>query len=261
LTHLLRQSVDDKLIWEVIIVDNVSTDDTSDVANSIWPKTAPAKLKVVFEPKLGTAFARSRGLNEAKYDLVSFVDDDNWINTDWLRRVFEIMSRNRNIGACGGYNEFKCEVNPPSWFDKYKESYAVGPQAPETGDITEKRGYLWGAGLTIRRSAWMKIKNGGFTFGSSGRQGDNLHAGEDSELCFALRLSGWRLWYDSGLRLTHFIKTEKLTWKYLRCLQRGFGASSIWFDPYLVLFEMGDRKSGQDVPNVLEVLVKFRNVR
>jgi glycosyltransferase involved in cell wall biosynthesis len=237
LAHLLSQNVDRNINWEVIVVDNGSTDDTSEVAKSFWPETAPVKLKLISEPKLGAAFARARGLKEANYDIVSLLDDDNRISANWLATVFEVMNRGPDIGGCGGYNEYKCEISPPWWFDKYKDSYAVGPQASKTGDITFSRGYLWGAGLTVRKSAWIKLQKIGYKFFLPCRKGNSLTSGGDSELCFALRLSGWRLWYDSNLRLTHYISSHKLNWDYLRALHRGFGASSIWFDPYLAFIQ------------------------
>lgn len=84
LKHLLIQEVPDNLQWEVIVVDNVSTDNTAQVARSLWPDDAPAPLQVVSEPEPGLSNARKRGFMEAKYELVSFVDDENWLAPDWV---------------------------------------------------------------------------------------------------------------------------------------------------------------------------------
>jgi glycosyltransferase involved in cell wall biosynthesis len=246
LNHLLYQDVDRNIKWEVIVVDNGSTDDTSNVAINIWPDIAPAKLKVISELELGAAYARNRGLKEANYDIVSLLDHDNWVSRNWLQTVFEVMNRSPEIGACGGYNDHKCEIDPPWWFENYKDSYAVGPQGSETGDITDRRGYLWGAGLTVRKVAWTKLQKKGYKFFLPCRKGDSLSAGGDSELCFALRLSGWRLWYDSKLRLTHYISSHRLNWNHLRALHRGFGASTVALEPYLRFIDKNGKKMNRE---------------
>jgi len=139
------------------------------------------------------------------------------------------------VGACGGWITAVCESAPPPWFERYAEKYAVGQQAAASGDVTVTRGFLWGAGLTIRQAAWQQLLAAGFRPVLLGRQGAKLTAGEDSEICFALRLAGWRLWYDRRLTVTHYLPAQRLEWSYLRRLYRGFGASFALLDAYLVV--------------------------
>ncbi|MCM8776282.1 MAG: hypothetical protein NC930_08060, partial [Candidatus Omnitrophica bacterium] len=65
-------------------------------------------------------------------------------------------------------------------------------------------------------------------------------AGEDAEICYLLRLAGYRLWYDDRLKLKHFIPGERLTWDYLRALWRGFGEAGVYLDPYKFLLAGGN---------------------
>jgi glycosyltransferase involved in cell wall biosynthesis len=232
LAHLAAQQVRESVQWEVIVVDNASTDETSQVALTSWPVEASAPLRVVYEPQLGLSYARYRGYLEAKYEIISFVDDDNWVCPEWVQLVSEIMSQHPELGACGGLNEAKCEVTPPEWFEQYKWCYAVGAQGQEVGDITCTRGYLWGAGLNIRKSAWQQLLSNGFRTRLSDRQGVALTSGGDSELCMALHLAGWRLWYEPRLRLYHYVPAHRLEWGYLRRLCRGFGRASAGYSPY-----------------------------
>ncbi len=236
LAHLAAQQVKEKLLWEVIVVDNASTDTTSQVALELWPPDAPASLRVICEPELGLSHARYRGLAEAKYEIVSFVDDDNWVCPEWVQLVAEIMSDNPDVGACGGVSEAVCEIEPPEWFEEYRASFAVGDQGEEAGDVTFTRGYLWGAGLTIRKAVWLHLVNNGFRLVNEDRKGTSLSSGGDGELCFAMRLAGWRLWYEPRLRLYHFLPASRLQWSYLRRLHRGGGASSVGLEPYFWAF-------------------------
>ncbi len=262
LTHLATQKVPRDIPWEVIVVDNASTDDTSQAALRVWPKDASAPLTVMYEPQKGLIHARHRGLSEAKFEFISFIDDDNWVIPNWVKIVFEVMSRSPTIGGCGGFIEAVCEIEPPWWFEKYKIGYAIGPQGPEAGDVTETRGYLWGAGLTIRKSVWQKLINSGFRSLLTGRRGNSLTAGEDLELCFAMKMAGCWLWYEPRLHLRHFIPAHRLTWRYFRLLYRGFGASTVGHDPYFALLgskgKMDRRTWKREFLKTLMKLLRFR---
>ncbi len=196
-------------------------------------KASDVPFRVVYEGNPGLSHARIRGLTEAKYSFVSFIDDDNWVAEDWVFLVDKLMSDNPQIGALGGDSEAVTEIEPPAWFEDYKDNFAVGSQNNVSGDVTWNRGYLWGAGLNVRKEAWVEILNKGFVFLQSDRKGEQLSSGGDSELCFAIRMRGWLIWYDKSLKLKHYIPASRFEFDYLRKLFFGFGRSNIVFDLYL----------------------------
>ena len=241
LAHLARQEVASEVPWEVVVVDNASTDDTARVAEALWPDDAPAPLRVVQEAEPGTGHARRRGIVEARYDIIGFVDDDNWLAPDWVERAARVMAEHPEVGACGGYSEAVCEVPPPGWFERHCVMYAIGP-GPE-GQEPGYRNLLWTAGMLMRKAAWEQMVSRGFrsvVVGRAGtaRTGKSLAAGEDSELCFALRLAGWKLWFDPRLRFRHYLPETRLRWDYLRRLLRGLG-HSVALDAYSFALSKG----------------------
>ena len=194
-------------------MDNASTDDTAEAALAAWPPDAPAALRVVREHQLGLGHAHARGFAEASGQLVTWVEDDNWIAPDWLELVSRTMEEHPEVGALGGFNEPVCEISPPPWLERFQYAYAAGPQGPARGDVTASRGFLWGAGLTVRKGAWDQLVGQGFRLQLPDRQGStSFNSGGDSEICFALRLSGWRLWFEPRLRLRHFLPGHRLEW-------------------------------------------------
>jgi glycosyltransferase involved in cell wall biosynthesis len=223
--HLNRLEVRHDLPWEVLVVDNDSSDRSAQVAAECWRGTAP--FRIVREPRRGLAHARHRGILESKFEYISFVDDDNWVAPDWVEVTHDIFDAMPQVGMCGGDVEAEFEVEPPVWFEKYKDNFAVGVQGERSGDITESRGYLWGAGLNVRKSAIQNFITNGFQLYLTDRTGTKLSSGGDSELCYAACLQGWRLWYDRRLRLRHFIPAQRLQWEYLCKLYGGFGASHV----------------------------------
>jgi glycosyltransferase involved in cell wall biosynthesis len=236
--HLLRQDVSVAIRWEVIVIDNASTDATAVVAISVWPDGHPVPLRVVHEPNIGLTNARNRAFAEAKYDIISFVDDDNWVEPSFVRTVHQVMRSLPDAGACGGRIEEVCEIDPPYWFDDFKIALAISPKDDKYGWITDPDKYLPGAGLSIRQTALRDIFALGFSPTLTGRTGNSLFSGEDLELGAALRLAGWKLWREQSVVVKHFMPAGRLTWFYMEELHHGFGASG--FSPYeILLFASG----------------------
>ncbi len=152
---------------------------------------------------------------------------------DWPEFLLEIFGNDPTIGACGGYG-IGClpSISVPQWFENRSAIFAVGGQAEGPGDATEQPGHLWGAGLAIRKIALERLFEGGFRFRASDRSGSRLTSGGDSELCFALRLAGWRLWYEPRLVFMHLLLEGRFQDRYLKNLHKGFGAGSVLIDPY-----------------------------
>jgi glycosyltransferase involved in cell wall biosynthesis len=216
--------------WEVLLVDNASTDDTSGTARSSWKDTT-VPLRVVSEPRLGVRYAREKGFEEASYGLLAFVDDDNWVAPDWVAVVFDIMSNESRLGAVGSIRDPVFDGLAPGWFKSFHSSYAVLTEQ-DFRALDQPPEYLPTAGLCVRKSAWEELLRRGFSFRSVGRKGTRLTGGEDTELTMALRLSGWELRVDPKLRLRHFMPSQRLKWKYLRRLLRSYEASHVTLDSY-----------------------------
>lgn len=219
LAHLANQIVDPSVTWEVIVVDNASTDGTAAVARaaSLPPGVM---LRVVPEPQLGLGYARARGIAEARGEIISFVDDDNWLCPGWVQIVADLMRTHPEVGALGGIVEPVFETERPQWFAPVAYLYATGPEGEPSGDVTGIH-MLCGAGLNVRKAALADIRDKGFRPIAVGRQGSGLGAGEDSEMTYCLRLAGWRLWIDPRLRVRHFLPTRRLHWDYALKLAYG----------------------------------------
>ena len=233
LQHIGAQQVPNSLPWEVILVDNNSVDNTAAVAQKIWSSlNVSIPLTVVYEPRPGLCFARNLGFNTANYEYCLFCDDDNWLHHDYVRLAYQIMQGDNRIGVLGGLGEAVFENQPPPWFEKNKHSYAVGPQAEQSGDVTLTRGYVFGAGAVYRKSVYGKLKKEGFSYLLTGRKGKNVTSGEDAELCYNYVLSGYTIHYSSSLKFKHFIVSKRLTLEYRKKLEASFTQSRVVLSLY-----------------------------
>lgn len=235
LKHLSKQKVPSHVPWEVILVNNASTDETVKVAEKIWAENNPqfVPLIILEQPIPGLVHAKELGLAASNYEYCLFCDDDNWLSEDYVRISFEMMEKEPLVGALGGQGEDCCEICAPKWFHSFKGAYAVGPQAKESGDVSFSRGYVYGAGAVFRKSALFQLREKGFKSLLIGRKGETASSGEDKELCFGLLIIGFRIWYDERLKFKHFIPKERLTEEYAKKILNGFIQAS----PILTLYK------------------------
>jgi glycosyltransferase involved in cell wall biosynthesis len=204
LTYIGMQELKKNVNLEIILVDNASTDDTSIEAQKTWRMLgAPFELKIVTENMRGLIWARKAGLNAASFEYIVFCDDDNHLDRSYCQVAIDILDRRTQVGAAGGISIGKCAGQFPDWFQEFQGGYAVGRQAENSG-IVKRRYYLWGAGLVTRRSLMMRIFIEKFAL--TGRSGDSMTSGDDSEICARVLLSNRFLY--------HFIPEERLTLAY-----------------------------------------------
>jgi glycosyltransferase involved in cell wall biosynthesis len=214
LEHLAAQRFRDGTSREILLVDNASSDNTCEVARRRLAPDPALPLRIVHEPTPGTGHARRRGLREARHDYVTFVDDDNWLVPDFGQIAFDRMEADPRIALVCARSEAVFGGPKPPWFDARQRAFAVGPQFALEGDVTDEIADWWTAGLTIRKVAWEDLLENGFRPRVHGRDGRHLGAGEDTEMCLAILLAGWRAYYDARLLYRHWIPAERLTWRY-----------------------------------------------
>lgn len=248
LTHLARQNVPQDIFWEILVVDNASTDYTGSLAQEIWRQLMPASsiLRIIQELRPGQQFARIRGAQEARYEILVFCDDDNWLDPHYISQSEKTMWQNVRIAAAGGQNlpETNAE-NYPVWFESYRDKYALGIPASRSGYATQ-RGFVLGAGMVTRRSLFLEMYQEKYPSLLKGRKGESLSTGDDFEYCKRLLLRGWQLYYEENLKLTHFIPKERLTIEYRDNLMKGIEEAGFVLNEYDLAIRVHNRYKYKD---------------
>ncbi|MEJ7827179.1 MAG: glycosyltransferase [Segetibacter sp.] len=240
LEHLLKQKVPHHILWEVIVVNNASTDNTTETVKGTWnQKEGSVSLHIADQPIPGLSFAREKGIEKAAFEYLLFCDDDNWLDENYIVNVFEIMKENEQIGALAGLGFPYFETKPSDSILKYAGTYATGPLGTGTGEVTHA---VYGAGCTYRKSAVISLFQKGFKYLLTGRNGNTLLCGEDHELCYALYLSGYQIWASDKLTFFHFIPNSRISFNYIKRNLKGIYESKFVVSIYQILVANKQRK-------------------
>ena len=257
LLHLSRQMVPTGIEWEVVVVDNASTDNTAEEAGKVWPQDAKAPLRLVPQPIAGLSHAREKGVESARYDFLLFCDDDNWLDPNYVARAYEILAKHPRVALAGGWGEPVVENKSPRWFADFSGPYGTGPQGAQAGVVSPLMTF-YGAGAVVRKEDYLQLKSEGFRFFLSGRKGKKLTTGEDRELAYAFSLNGKELYYDPEMKFRHFIPKERATFGYYRRMMQNCVPAGLVLQAYqlAVLSRIGKRSPWKNsYPWILTMMV------
>ena len=222
---MLRSLHSEHFSWEVIVVDNNSTDDTAKVVQAYqvnWPKQYP--LKYCFEPNQGAAFARHRAFQEARGTLVGFLDDDNIPAPDWVLAAYRFAQEHPAAGAYGSQIHGVFEVSPPENFERLAPFLAITERGSTPLRYEPKKKVLPpSAGLVVRKQAWLESVPSQLIL--SGRTPSSMVTSEDLEMLSYIQAKGWEIWYNPAMQIDHKIPHWRLEREYLIPFFRGIGLS------------------------------------
>ena len=213
LKHLAEQEMPSEIDWEVIVVDNNSSDNTAEIAIDLWEEYgAPVNMKVVPEPEPGLSHARKKGVYEAEGEIIVFCDDDNWLASSYVETSYELMKGHPEIGVLGGSGWPVSDegVEIPIWFWSKLGMYACGAPQPESGDVSFLYYSIAGAGQVLRRKVLLDLYDSGFLNLTLDRKGETLSSGGDTEISYWHLLVGYQLYYSSDLVFWHYMPPKRL---------------------------------------------------
>ncbi len=232
---LSRQEIPPGIGYELILVNNNCTDNTLCLAKKALENTSHP-LQIVIETEPGLIHARKTGVFNAKYQILLFIDDDNILAPDWIGCLLDLYSRQPEVGGIGGYIEPLLAGEKPAWFDKFSGMYACTPPH-ENPEVSAFKQTLFGAGLSFRTDVLRSVFASALPLFLAGRTQGTLSRGDDSEICLRVGLLGWKLWYESSLKLKHYILEPRINWAYVLQARRGGGHADIILKIYGDLLE------------------------
>ena len=205
---LSQMSVPKGLSWELILVDNNSTDDTKAAVEELAGKSA-LNVEYVFEKTQGKSSALNTGVRQAKGDIIAFTDDDVIVDPEWLTEIARAFVRFDCLAVAGRVVPV-WEQPQPLWLDLEDQQAVVhfdyGEFAQEI-DIAPI-----GANMAFRRQIFEQY--GLFRVGLSVYK---RQSGGTEDMEFGLRLlsAGQKIMYVPEAVIYHPVDQNRATKKYV----------------------------------------------
>ncbi len=215
LDSLRRIALHPLLTWEVVVVDNNSTDDTRETVERA-AATFPVHLLYLFEPVQGKSNALNTGLRRARGRFITFTDDDVRVPEDWVHRLIEPLVRRPDLAYTGGPVRPMWKGTKPGWLDESGNlggTIAVKDHGTQTFIFEEQMKTPLGVNMTVRRELLERI--GGF-HPNFGRAGPSLVGQEQAEFFYRARRAGARGLYVPDAILEHAVPAARLNSQYFR---------------------------------------------
>lgn len=196
--------------FEIIVVDNASTDDTRDVAGRFADR-----VRYIHEPKLGLANARNTGWQNANSRIVAYLDDDAIAEPGWLGAILRVFERPAPPGCAGGPVRPIWEAARPPWLaDELLSALTILDWPGGAHAITDlDKQWLAGANLAVRREVLERV--GGFAPGLD-RSGVRLLSSGDVFLQRQIAVLGQVVWYEPDIAAQHTVPASRLTRDWFR---------------------------------------------
>jgi glucosyl-dolichyl phosphate glucuronosyltransferase len=209
--------------FEVIVVDNGSSDDTAAVARAF---DGPLRLRLLHEPEPGLHIGRHAGWRAAQSDVLMFADDDIEAEPGWVEAVAAAFD-DPAVALVGGNDRPNFEHAPPAWLQRWWSIPVAHGRALgylSILDFGERRrfdidpAWVWGCNFNVRRSVLEAARG----FHPDGVPKDRLRWRGDGEMHVGrvVRERGARTLFDAAASVRHRVDGFRMTADYFE--QRAF---------------------------------------
>lgn len=214
LESLAASTFEKSVDWEVLVVDNNSSDQTREVVEEFRTQDA-GRFRYLFEPQPGKSYALNSGIRNSNADILAFIDDDVIAEPRWLQNLTANLYDSKWSGAGGRILAHRTFVRP-RWLS-LDDHHSLAPLAlfdagPEPGELFRAP---FGTNMAFQRAVFDKY--GGFRTDLGPQPGNELrscaslpHGGEDSEFAERLFAAGEHLRYEPSAVVYHSFSQKRL---------------------------------------------------
>lgn len=220
LEALVAQATD--VPYEIIVVDNNSTDATPQVVAEIAGRAAAGKVRYAFEARQGLSYGRNTGIALASGAIIAFSDDDVRVAEDWIQQLKQVFDAHPETDYVGGRVLPHWIEPPPAWLTTAHWSPLAlqdyGPDPLVSG--RDRAVCLVGANLAFRRRVFDAV---GLFTPALGRIKDGIGSTEDHDMQLRIWRHGMRGLYVAELVAHADVTPDRMTRAYHRRWHTGHG--------------------------------------
>lgn len=209
--------------YEIIIIDNNSTDNTANICASLLEKhSATHNIYYFVEKKQGLSHARNRGIDEAKSGLICYIDDDAIAEADFLENIVKFFEQKPEAAGVGGKIIPRYVDGKPDWMNHFMEGLVSKVDNGENVFQYDGRKFPIGCNMTYQKS-WLE-KIGRFD-PDLGRKGNSGEASEEKDVFMKIFAKGGKVFYLPNAGVEHVIEQNRLQYSYIQKISAGIGRS------------------------------------
>ncbi|MFV0290241.1 MAG: glycosyltransferase family 2 protein [Mangrovibacterium sp.] len=217
---ILAQTIDSSC-YEIVLVNNNSTDDTERKCRTFMAENPTLIMKYVVETNQGLSFGRNRGIQESNAPYLTFLDDDAVLTNDFFEQTIRFFDNHHEVSAIGGKILLKYLVGKPAWYNPFLASLLGffdkgNKQQKFTND------YFRGSNMSFRADVFLRHEAFNTKLGRVGRQ---LYGNEEKELFYRLQAAGETMYYVPEAVVLHLVPKERTTTLFIKKQGIGTGIS------------------------------------
>lgn len=232
LASLRASVVSPDLLWEVIVVDNNSRDDTRGVVERA-ARGFPCPVRYLFEGRQGKSHALNLAISKAGGEYLLFTDDDVLVDPGWVQAVVDGFAAHDCMGI-GGRIEAVWNRERPRWYSNTGPHRLFGAIVEfDFGDeIRPVPSPPFGANMAFRREAFTRY---GFFRTDLGAAGKTRVLGEDTDLARRVMQRGERVLYLPTALILHPVEEERVRKRYFIRWYFNYGVCAVRVAPEMAV--------------------------
>lgn len=215
----LRKPNDD---YEVIVIQNNDDNKIEQVVNAY--KNIIPNLRFLKEENVGLVYCRHRGAKEAQGEIICYLDDDSFVDENWLIEIEKTFS-NPDCILAGGNNLPLYETEPPKWLKYFWQETQYGKCLAELSLIVFNNveqsvptWFIFGCNFIIRKEAIFKY--GGFNPDTVPMNKIKFRGDGETAMSYKLNNDGHLACFNPKIRIQHYVPTKRMTLEYFK--KRGY---------------------------------------
>jgi glucosyl-dolichyl phosphate glucuronosyltransferase len=211
-----------KTDFELILVNNKSIDNTASICEDFGVEQEDINYHYFLETQQGLSYARNRGIKESKGEFVVFIDDDAFLEENYIKELKQYLRNTPELVGFGGkiYPFLECEL--PVWMSKYLSTLMSIIDLGGEVKLFSGSKYPIGANMGVSRKVIDKI---GVFNESLGRTGTSMLGGEEKDFFFRIKEAGIPIYYFPKMLVHHVIPAKRLTVEFIKKQAEGIGFS------------------------------------
>lgn len=217
LEHILKLNKPE-FEYEVLVIDNGSKDETKEIIKSFENRIP--KLRYFYDETPGQLTGRHVGAKNASGEILCYIDDDSFVDKNWLTEIEKTFS-NSEVVLAGGNDLPLFEGKAEKWTKYFWQDFEYGRCLCDLSliDFFEKEmkvptWYVFGCNFIIKKQ--ILFENGGFNPDVMPATSQRFQGDGETALSLKLNKSGHVAYINPKIKIRHFVSKNRMTVEYFK---------------------------------------------